>query len=149
MRGCICGELADFGNMTVREHYAFNHNIKDMELLEYTVRDVAPMFLPAFTKFLFGYKMFTCNMFVMKRSDFLEMIDFIFKILDEFTRRLGTDIESHVTDAFRKGLLRLGSVEHQSRIGGYIGERLVSAYIMWKFQNAYVAGMTITGDRIR
>jgi hypothetical protein len=85
----------------------------------------------------------------MKREDFLEMIKFIFIILDEFTRRLGTNIEEHVNDAFKRGLLRIGSVKHQSRIGGYIGERLVSAYLMLKFPDAYVAGMTITGERIR
>lgn len=151
-RGCITGELADFGLMTVREHYAFNHNKEDLELLECTVHDVAPEFIPAFTKSLNGHQMYTCNMFVMKRQDFLELNRFIFSIMDAFTERLlssCTSVNDHVEEAFQKGLLRFGSVQHQSRIGGYLGERLVSAYIMAKFPDAYSAGMIMTGERIR
>jgi len=151
-RGCITGELADFGLMSVKEHYEFNHNKEDLELLEYTVHDVAPEFIPDFTKFLFGHSMYTCNMFIIKKEDFLELNRFIFKIMDVFTERLlssCTSVKDHVEEAFHKGLLRFGSVKHQSRIGGYLGERLVSAYIMAKFPDAYSAGMTITGNRLR
>lgn len=88
-------------------------------------------------------------MFIMKREDFLEMMKFIFRILDEFTYRLGPNIEEHVAKAFQRGLLKMGNIKHQSRIGGYIGERLLSAYIMAIFPDAYVAGMTITGNRLR
>lgn len=144
---CICGELADFGNMTAKENYAFNHNKEDMELMEYVINDVSKDFLLPFTEFLYGKKMYTCNMFIMKREDFKEMIDYIFRILDEFTRRIGNDIIGHVEDAFKRGFLRLGGVRHQARIGGYIGERLVSAYIMWKFPDALSTGIKIVSER--
>ena len=88
-------------------------------------------------------------MFIMKKEEFLKMMKFIFRILDEFTYRLGPNIEEHVAKAFQRGLLKMGNVKHQSRIGGYIGERLVSSYIMAMFPEAYVAGMTITGTRLR
>lgn len=146
--GCVCGELADLG-MTAKENYTFNHNKEDMELMEYVINDVHKEFLLPFTEFLYGRKMYTCNMFIMKREDFREMMNYLFKILDEFTRRIGPDITGHVEDAFKRGFLRLGSVRHQSRIGGYIGERLVSAYIMWKFPDALATGINIVSERIR
>ena len=149
--GCICGKLADFESMTVREHYAFNHNKEDMELLEYVIHDIHPEFVPYFTKSMFGHKMYTCNMFIMKRVDFLEMMRFCFSILDEFTGRLlksTTSVEDHVEEAFCKGLVKYGSVSHQSRIGGYLGERLVSAYIMAKFPDAVSVGMSMEGEKL-
>jgi len=148
--GCITGELADFKSMSAYENYAYNHNREDMELMKAVIIDLYPQFYPAFMNFLFQNKMYTCNMFIMKKEDFQIMMKFIFSILDEFTRRLGpANIENHVVDAFRRGLLRLGTVKHQSRIGGYIGERLVSAYIMKNFPDAYIGGLKITGNRIR
>ena len=152
-RGCIVGQRLDFGPLTVRQHYAFNHIIDDLEALEYTVKDVSPEFLSSFTNFLEGHLMYPCNMFIMKRDDFKRMMKFVFSIMDEFTRRLlsvWATPQDRVIDAFRKGHTRcLGGVRHQSRIGGYLAERLVSAYLMKCFPDALPVGMTITQDAIR
>jgi len=96
-------------------------------------------------------------MFIMKKDDFIEMIDFVWDVLMEFNNwefegdaTTDEDVQRHVYDEYMKGHTTcIGGIKHQSRIGGYLGERLVSAYIMWKFPNAVPVGMKITGDRIR
>lgn len=101
--------------------------------------------------------MFTCNMFIMKRSDFIKMINFIWDVLTEFNnwefsgdKTTDADVQKHVYDEFMKGHTRcIGGIKHQSRIAGYLGERLVSAYIMLNFPNAVPLGMVQTSERIR
>lgn len=149
--GCVAGQLLDFGAMSVRQHYAYNHIIDDLELLEQVVRDVQPGFSEPLAESLDGHLMYTCNMFIVKREDFIRMMRFVFKIMDEFTGRLTKDEtpEEHVARMHKAGHTTcIGGVRHQSRIGGYIGERLVSAYIQHFWPHALHVGMVMTGDRI-
>lgn len=158
--GCLCGQKLHLQE-TVRQHYAWNHNIYDLEtltgcaLLGHHEEPISKEFNVYFDKFLDGHDMFTCNMFIMHRDDFVKMIDFIWTVLIEFNNwqlsgDTDADVQQHVYNEFMAGHTRcIGGVRHQSRIGGYLGERLVSAYIMWKFPEAKPVGMIMTGDRIR
>ena len=159
--GCLCGQKVHFTE-TVRQQYAWNHNICDLETLTYCALPghdgpIDEEFNKFFDRFLDGHDMFTCNMFIMEKSDFLRMINFIWAVLTEFDnwqfsgdKTSDADVQKHVYDEFMRGHTRcIGGIRHQSRIAGYLGERLVSAYIMYRFPNAQPLGMIQTGDRIR
>ena len=71
------------------DHYAYNHNRRDMELMKDVIRNCRPEFYNDFCRFLEGNCMIICNMVIMKRYDFINMVKYIFGILDIFTRRIG------------------------------------------------------------
>lgn len=147
--GCLCGQKLHFQE-TVRQQYAWNHNHSDMELLEEIVKKNDTEFYEFFRQFLEGHDMYTCNMFIMNRSNFIQMMKFIWNVLEQLPWKFDADVQKHVYDEFMKGHTRcIGGIKHQSRIAGYLGERLVSAYIMLNFPNAQPLGMVQTSERIR
>ena len=151
--GCIVGQRLELKE-NIRQHYFYNHNITDLENLESVVN--LSGFSEFFTEYLFGHTLYPCNMFIMKREDFVEMIDFVWKTISDFIAKYGwtkaqlEDVMNYVSNQNRMGhTLMFGGEKHQSRIGGYLAERLVSGYIAWKFTNAVAVGMKMTGERIR
>ena len=77
-------------------------------------------------------------------------MDFQNSLQNIFTDTQLEDVMNYVSNQNHMGhTLMLGGAKHQSRIGGYLAERLVSGYIAWKFPNAVSIGMKMTGERIR
>jgi len=65
--GCIVGQKLTLRE-TVRQQYAWNHNVHDLEIFE----NILPYnFHRTFSEFLSGHILYPCNMFIMKKEDFL------------------------------------------------------------------------------
>ena len=91
-------------------------------------------------------------MFIMKREDFKEYIDFIFSILDEYLKIVGTDINKRIYDNFEKYIKNFypnDSVEYQYRIGGYLGERLTNIFMLGNFKKMKTYDVIITEDKYK
>ena len=84
----------------------------------------------------------------MKRSDFIDYIQFINAVLDEYLKEIGTtDIVKHIEDNKDKYLKRFppnDSVEYQYRIGGYLSERITNIFMMQRFKKMKIYPVKIT-----
>jgi hypothetical protein len=88
----------------------------------------------------------------MKREDFKEYIDFIFSILDEYLKIVGTDINKRIEgnkDKYLKKFYPNNTVEYQYRIGGYIAERLTNLFMMHKFKKIKTYPVIVTEDKYK
>jgi len=86
----------------------------------------------------------------MKREDFKEYIDFIFSILDEYLKIVGTDINKRIYDNYEKYIKRFypnNSVEYQYRIGGYLAERLTNVFLMKHFKRMKIYPVIVTENK--
>ena len=91
-------------------------------------------------------------MFIMKREDFKEYIDFVFSILDEYLKIVGVDINKRIEnnkDKYIKNFYPNDSVEYQYRIGGYIAERLTNLFMMHKFKKIKTYPVIVTEDKYK
>lgn len=79
-----------------------------------------------------------CNLFIMKREDFIEMCDIVFSILDEFDRvnsfsnnkdvRVSV-LKSYIIDDLNKA----ADISWHNRLQGFLLEWLTSAFYKYKF----------------
>ena len=91
-------------------------------------------------------------MFIMKLEDFKEYIKFIFDILDEYIKIVGTDIIKRIDDNYEKyikGQYPNNTREYQYRIGGYIGERCTNLFLMSHFKKMKTYPVIITEDKYK
>lgn len=137
-----CGFLAG-AEMTqlpsVKEYYRRNHRIEHLDIMDEVISEVSPEFLDMFRKHVNGKKMYICNMFITSAERFREMTEFVFGILDRVTERIMGDVHVYRDASGRPRIRR------QDRFGGFLGERLVSAYIASYYPKTEALGMKMTG----
>ena len=75
-------------------------------------------------------------MFVLPSADFKELFGVVWTVVCEYLKKIGYDVDGRVLENPEKYHLAQSSLEYQRRIGGQLCERIVSAWIDWKFANA-------------
>jgi hypothetical protein len=135
---------------SVYEQYKKCHNIEDVEIIRNIIHEKFNDYEKAFDVFFKGKLMLPYNMFIMKREDFLEYIEFISKVLNEYLKVVGTDIEKRIEenkDKYLKSFTPNNTVEYQYRIGGYLAERLTNVFMIKKFKRLKPYGVIITENK--
>ena len=135
-----------------REQYRLCHNIEDLYILSGIISELYPDYVKTWNTFLNDNKMFPYNMFIMKREEFLEYINFIKTILDKYVEVVGDKIFKRIYDNYEHYIKRYypnSDVEYQYRIGGYLAERLTNIWILKNHTNIGVASVLITESKYR
>lgn len=99
---------------TIYSHYKNAHHIKDLDETRNIIEELCPEYLESFDSVMEGKTLHLYNMFVMKKELFDEYCEWMFSILFELEKRV--DISEY--DAY------------QSRIFGFISERLFNVWIL-------------------
>ena len=136
----------------VKSQYLSCHNIEDLYIIGGIIAEKYPEQANMWKNFINGKILIPYNMFIMKREDFKEYIDFIFSILDEYLKIVGTDINKRIYDNYEKYIKRFypnDTVEYQYRIGGYIAERLTNLFMMTKFKKIKTYPVIVTEDKYK
>lgn len=135
--GCIATDPKRVRS-TVYEQYKRCLCFADIDIMKSIIYFQFPWLFDSFCKSLEGGLLYRANMFIVKKDDFLDMIDVVWKALDSYVNIVGTDIRKRILE-LRETYLEKGTgaktLEHQYRIGGNLGERIVNALIMHKFPN--------------
>lgn len=136
----------------VKSQYLSCHNIEDLYIIGGIIAEKYPEQANMWKNFINGNILIPYNMFIMKKEDFKEYIDFIFSILDEYLKIVGTDINKRIYDNYEKYIKRFypnNTVEYQYRIGGYIAERLTNLFMMHKFKKIKTYPVIVTEDKYK
>lgn len=116
--------------------YQASHNAEDLLIVRDIVSVKYPDYTKAFSDFLSHNEMYPYNMFIMRREDFIKYVGFLTGVLDEYVSIVGRDINKRIlsnASKYIKPYVPCNTLEYQYRIGGYLGERLTSIYIMKNF----------------
>ena len=142
--GCIVTKKEIF-NVCIREQYEKCLNVEDLDIITDIINKDYPEFSKAFNAMLRGNAMYTCNMFIMKIRDFKEMMAVVWDILDKYLNVVGLDIEKRIRDNRNKYIHKysINDESYHYRLGGHLGERIISAWLMWKFPNAKTYNMVM------
>lgn len=138
--------------LSVYKQYATSHNIEDLDIVGEILRYKYPDYVSTFESLKKVKTMFPFNMFIMKREDFIRYADFVMGVLDDYLKIVGTDIEKRIDNNKAKYLKRTppnNKPEYQYRIGGYLGERLTSLFIMKNFKQVAGVHVITTGKKYK
>ena len=137
---------------TIKEDYNRVHNIEDLYIIGGIIADKYPDCANMWHNFINGKIFIPYNMFIMKSEDFKEYIKFIFDILDEYVKIIGTDINKRIYDNYEKYIKSFypnNTVEYQYRIGGYIAERLTNVFIISKYKKIKTYPVILTENKYK
>lgn len=137
---------------SVKQQYANCHNIEDLYIIGGILADKYPSYCNSWHNFINGNIFIPYNMFIMKKEDFKEYIKFIFNVLDEYLKIVGTDITKRIEtnkDKYLKDFYPNNTEEYQYRIGGYLAERLTNVFIMTHFKKMKTYPVIVTEDKYK
>lgn len=135
---------------SVYSHYGRCFCFADIDVLKAIMFEEEPSLYNTFEIMLESQYLYTCNMFVMHKRDFFYLMDIIRRLLSTWLLVVGTDIRQRIIDHSEVYLKRngiMGTVPHQYRIGGNLGERIVSAFIYHYFPDVKTYDIRITENR--
>lgn len=133
--GCVVSERVKLG-ATMREHYGRIASVEDLDILTRIIERRNKAFAPAWHKALDSKVLHPASMFVMQAKDFRRMMRVVWNLLEEYLKVVGTDIDARLSDNAKAYHLDKTPRAYQYRIGGQLGERIISAWIDWQFPKA-------------
>jgi hypothetical protein len=149
-RGAITTKPIDLG-MSMRKQYATWGNPEDLAIMTDIVREQYPDFAEAWEKALDSNLFHPGSIAIMKTEDWREMFAVAWSVANEYLKRIGGDIVARVQaneKAYHIGEYEYTTLTNEIRVGGQICERIVSAWMDWKFPNAAQFAMVTVADKI-
>ena len=149
-RGAITTKPIDL-EMTMREQYATWGNPEDLTITTDIIREQHPDLAEAWEKALDSNLLHLGSIAIMKTEDWREMFAVAWSVANEYLKRIGGDIVARVKaneKAYHIGEYEFTTLTHEIRVGGQICERIVSAWMDWKFPNAAQFSMLTVADKI-
>ena len=123
--------------ITVAAQYAVYHNIEDLHLCGQAIKEEFPHLVQAVEQIWNGNIFIPYNIGVMTVSQFKDYSNFLFKVLDNVHKKIGTETFEARLDYVKRypekytGEQKDGKPEYQARIESFLAERLSTAY--WLF----------------
>lgn len=127
---------------TLKQQYADCHNVEDIELMEYILRANYPEYAKDWEEHINnGATLFYSQGYVMRAKDFDAYCSWLFSLLEKFCHAAGMDTVEQAQDhifkaalAGKYGKITIPSLRYQTRICGYLAERLITTYIYHNFK---------------
>lgn len=109
----ILPKITNLNELTIREQYEKMHMKKDLDCAETVLKEQFPLYSRSFDKVMNQHKMYSCNMFVMKKKDFDRYCEWLFPILFEVEKCINIS----------------GYSPYQTRVFGFLSERLFNVWL--------------------
>lgn len=145
--GAITTEPEDLG-MTVAKQFATWGNPDDLDICTQIIREKYPEFLEAWTRALNSKWMHLGSLSIMRTEDWMQMEQMAWDVCQEYLKRIGGDFTKRITDNPQAYHLDTFNVKHEERIGGQFMERINSAFVDWKFPNAFTVPLVVSQPKI-
>jgi hypothetical protein len=120
-----------FKSLTVKEQYSKSHNKRDIDLVRNIIKKIYPEDVIFFDETMIKKEIYMYNMFVMSKSFFDEYCEWLFNIL--FSLEKYIDISNYD--------------EYQSRVYGFLGERLFNVWLLKKNLKIYETDVVFLEDK--
>lgn len=134
--------------MPMRDQYGTWGNVEDLDICTKIINEKYKDFAPTWNKSLRSPYMHLATMFVLKKEDFLELLDIMWTVANDYLKEIGGDIDKRVKENAKAYHLEELGLTHERRVGGQFGERIASAWLDWKYPQAKTFPLVITREKI-
>lgn len=137
---------------TIKNQYQNSHNIKDLNKIVEIIEKYYPEYYETTIETINKKEFVPCNIFLMKREDFIEYCEFVFGVLDKYNEIMNfkNDLDvfnwvlSNTTEYCDNKTGMLNSIPYQSRIQAFLMERISNIFYNKKFKNPYMMDIVLT-----
>jgi len=130
-------------NKNIKEQYFEIHIGKNLDqIIQIIKENFTDYYLTSLKTMKMTFGNF-CNIFIMKKEDFIEYGNFVFGVLFEFDRRNKLKNDDDIKNFIKKLLIKRNSnniektIKYQRRLEGFLLERLTNVFYNFKFKNKY------------
>jgi len=137
-------------SVSIKTQYEYCHNVEDLNSLGEILKDNFNEYYETYELFLKAKKFVPCNMFIMKKDDFIKFLHFIKEFLKEWFWRNGIDVNKRVLDNEVKYIKKFSPnnyISYQSRLITFILERLTNIYILKNFSKIKTYDIILTENK--
>ena len=127
----ILNERFNFFTKSVKQNYCEVHICQNYHELLKIIKDIRPEYYDAALEVSNWNYLYCCNIFIMKKDDFIKYCEFVFEILSEFNKRHNLTSYKTVEDYLLKA--KPSDYIGQSRIHGYLAERISNFFYVKNF----------------
>lgn len=128
--------------------YANCHNREDMDIIRDIIKTDYKEYEQPFEQILDWHFFIPYNMVILKKKDFIDMINWIWEVLQKYIERLPTrNIREYIIqnqDKYIKSFPPNNKIDYHMRIGGYLAERLTNAYLNAHFSKPKLFKVKLT-----
>jgi hypothetical protein len=135
---------------TIKNQYKYCHNIEDLDILGDILKEQFKDYYDTYEFFLNSKMLIPCNMFIMKKQDFLNFMKMVKEVVKEFFWRVGVDLEKRIRDNESKYLKHFepnNTYTYQIRLLTYVLERFTNIYILKNFTKMKAYPVIITENK--
>ena len=125
---------------SVKKQFSRLHLQKYLDEIEEIIKENFTEYYPQSQKTLYGKVLNCCNIFIMKKEDFIKYGEFVFGVLLEFDRRHNLKNDKDIKKLMVMEIKRTGKktrVFTQSRQEGYLMERISSIFYDYQFRKKF------------
>lgn len=136
--------------LTNLEQYALCHNIEDINLLGEILKDKFNEYYAAYNAFINSRIFIPCNMFIMRKEDFLKYTSLMKEVMKEYFWRWGIDFRNKVVENEEKYLKNAypnSSISYQERVFSFVFERLTNVFIFKNFKRLKMYNVVVTENK--
>ena len=139
---------------TVREQYKTGvGNVEDLDIVTGIIDRDYPDFAKGWHRNLERPYLHPASLCIMSKKDMVEMVGVIWDVVEKYVKETGIDIDRRIADNPERYHMHEGTwhatLAFQRRIGGQVCERMVSAWIDWKFPEQKEIPMVTTQAAIK
>lgn len=122
---------------TVAAHYSIYHSIEDLQLCGQAVKEEFPHLVQPFEQVLNGNIFIPYNMAILTVSQFKDYSNFLFKVLENLHKKIGTSTYEDRLDYIKRypekytGENKNNDAAYQARIESFCSERLSTFYWLY------------------
>jgi len=110
------------------KQYCINHICRNFEEILNIIKDMKPNYYRTALKTAKQRSIYYCNIFIMKKEDFFKYCEFLYDILFEFDRRNNFKNDDDILKYSKKFYKERKDYYYQSRIQGFLSERISNIF---------------------
>ena len=119
---------------SMKEQFCKFHNCQKYDEILEVIKDIKPEYYKTALKTSKEKKIFICNLFIMKKEDFLKYCEFMYDILFEFDKRNNytsdEDLLNYSKELYKDKYQQL----YQSRLEAFLSERIGNIFYYQNFK---------------
>ena len=123
-----------FISRTIRESFCHGHICEIYDEMLDIIKEIKPDYYKAALKISKSKKIYYCNIFIMKKKDFLKYCEFVFDILFELDKRNNFTSDKDILEYTKKYFNDSSKYYRQSRMQGFLAERISNIFYYKNFK---------------
>ena len=130
----------------LRDQFCKYHNCKKYDEIIDIIKDIKPEYYKTAQIISKQKKIYCCNLFIMKKYDFLKFCEFMYDILFEFDKRNNYSSDDDLLNYSKKLYHNTSEQLYQARLEAFLSERIGNIYYYYHFKKIKIFNFSNYGD---